>query len=98
MCIKGSCAEKPKSFINNQLFSRHQLHHDNIPCNKCQETFGAKKNMVRHLNTVHEESEGENGAEINLDEPQNDIQLNIPNMDLTNVDLSDLSVVPLDPY
>ena len=93
MCIKGSCAEKPKSFINNQLLSRHQLHHENLPCNKCQKTFGAKKNMVRHLNTVHKEAEGENGA----DEPHNDIPLDIPYMDLTNVDVSDLLVMPLDP-
>ena len=93
MCKKGFCAEKPKSFLNNQLLSRHQLHHENLPCNKCQKTFGAKKNMVRHLNTVHKEAEGENGA----DEPHNDIPLDIPYMDLTNVDVSDLLVMPLDP-
>ena len=33
--------------------------------------------MVRHLNTVHKEAEGENGA----DEPHNDIPLDIPYMD-----------------
>ena len=49
--------------------------------------------MVRHLNTVHKEAEGENGA----DEPHNDIPLDMLYMYLTNVDVSDLLVMPLYP-
>ena len=95
MCIKGSCAVKPKSFINNQLLSKHQRNHENLSCAKCKKNFGAKKNMLRHLKTVHKASEGEENTARNLDEPQN--SLNIVNMDLNSVDLSDLLVMPLDP-
>ena len=51
--------------------------------------------MLRHLKTVHKASEGEENTARNLDEPQN--SLNIVNMDLNSVDLSDLLVMPLDP-
>ena len=71
MCIKGSSAEKPKSFVNNHLLSRHQHHHESFPCTKCQKSFGAKKNMVRYLNTVHKAPEG--GSDRNLDEPHNEL-------------------------
>ena len=96
MCIKGSCAEKPKSFVNNHLLSRHQHHHESFPCTKCQKSFGAKKNMVRHLNTVHKAPEG--GSDRNLDEPHNELTLNnIPYMDVNSVNLENLLVMPVDP-
>ena len=98
MCVKGSCEEKPKSFINNQLLSKHMVNHENLPCAKCQKNFGAKRNLLRHQKAVHKasEEEEENTAR-NLDEPQNSIGLNIVNMDLNSVDLSDLLVMPFDP-
>ena len=92
MCIKDSCSEKPKSFINNQLLSIHKRNHDNIPCPKCRKTFGAKKNVLRHLNTVHKASEGEDDTES-----QNSIIVNIANVDITNIDMRDLLAMPLEP-
>ena len=74
MCIKNSCAEKPKSFINNQLLSTHQKNHDNVPCIKCRKTFGAKRNLLRHIKIVHKASEDEDDRES-----QNNIGLNIAN-------------------
>ena len=55
------------------------------------------KNLLRHQKTVHKASEDEENAAKNLEEPQNNIGLNIVNMDLNSVDLSDLLVMPLDP-
>ena len=94
---KHSENDKPKSFINNQLLSKHQVNHENFPCAKCQKNFGAKRNLLRHQKTVHKASEDEENAAKNLEEPQNNIGLNIVNMDLNSVDLSDLLVMPLDP-
>ena len=92
MCIKDSCAEKPKSFINNQLLSTHQKNHDNVPCTKCRKTFGAKRNLLRHIKIVHKASEDEDDRES-----QNIIGLNIANIDFTNVDMRDLLIMPLEP-
>ena len=61
-----------------------------------RKSFGAKKNMVRHLNTVHKASEG--GSDRNLDEPHNELtKNNIPYMDMNSVNLENLLVMPLDP-
>ena len=74
-------------------------------CNECSKTFnsfanlkrhfGAKRNLLRHQKSVHKASEEENTAR-NLDEPQNSLGLNMVNMDLNSVDLSDLLVMPFD--
>ena len=76
-------------------------------CNECSKTFnsfanpkrhfGAKRNLLRHQKTVHKASEDEENTARNLEEPQNSIGLNMINMDLNSVDLSDLLVMPLDP-
>ena len=63
MCIMGKCKNKPKSFVNNQLLAKHAKIHDSNPCTKCQKTFGAKRNLVRHLRTVHKETEADDQKE-----------------------------------
>ena len=63
MCIMGKCKNKPKSFVNNQLLAKHAKIRDSNPCTKCQKTFGAKRNLVRHLRTVHKETEADDQKE-----------------------------------
>ena len=92
MCIKDSCAEKPKSFLNNQLLSTHQKNHDNVPCTKCRKTFGAKRNVLRHIKTVHKAFEGEDETESEIS-----FGLNIANIDFASVDMRDLLIMPLEP-
>ena len=92
MCIKDSCAEKPKSFLNNQLLSTHQKNHDNVPCTKCRKTFGAKRNVLRHIKIVHKAPEDEDDRES-----QSIIGLNIANIDFASVDMRDLLIMPLGP-
>ena len=73
------------------------VNHVNLPCPKCQKNFGAKRNLLRHQKSVHKASEEDENTARNLDEPQNSIGLNIVNMELNSVDLTDLLVMPFDP-
>ena len=87
MCIMGKCKNKPKSFVNNQLLAKHAKIHDSNPCTKCQKTFGAKRNLVRHLKTVHKETEAD---DQNISENSNNSQIDLN----VNVDVGSAATDP----
>ena len=58
MCFKDKCQVKPKSFLNNDLLSKHQNTHNDLPLQKCPKHFGAKRNMMKHMATKHREDTG----------------------------------------
>ena len=49
MCMTGTCRGKPSSFINHHQLKKHQQ----IECPECKKSFGAKRNMRRHVKHVH---------------------------------------------
>ena len=95
MCMQGTCKNRPKSFINNHLLAAHQKNHDNFPCPKCKKSFGAKRNMLRHLKTVHKK-QAEHDTTGNSNNSENDMNLNFDPVDIANVDLDQAIVLPFD--
>ena len=87
MCIMGKCKNKPKYFVNNQLLAKHAKIHDSNPCTKCQKTFGAKRNLVQHLRTVHKETEAD---DQNISENSNNSQIDLN----VNVDVGSAATDP----
>ena len=58
VCFQDKCEMKPKSFLNNDLLSKHQSTQNNLPLRKCPKHFGAKRNMMKHMATKHREDTG----------------------------------------
>ena len=87
MCIMGKCKNKPKPFVDNQLLAKHAKIRDSNPCTKCQKTFGAKRNLVQHLRTVHKETEAD---DQNISENSNNSQIDLN----VNVDVGSAATDP----
>ena len=64
MCMTGTCRGKPSSFINHHQLKKHQQ----IECPECKKSFGAKRNMKRHVKNVHkghnDTSRNSNGSNV----------------------------------
>ena len=64
MCMTGTCRGKPSSFINHHQLKKHQQ----IECPECKKSFGAKRNMKRHIKNVHkghnDTSRNSNGSNV----------------------------------
>ena len=88
MCFKDKCQTKPKSFLNNDLLSKHQNTHNDLPCPKCPKRFGAKRNMKKHMAIKHREDK-----EVN--ENRASVTVNIAHLDLPSVDVGDLLTIPV---
>ena len=53
MCMTGTCRGNPSSFINHHQLKKHSLIHEEVECPECKKSFGAKRNMKRHVENVH---------------------------------------------
>ena len=85
MCFKDRCQTKPKSFLNNDLLSKHA---QRSPMPKCPKRFGAKRNMMKHMAIKHREDK-----EVN--ENRASVTVNIAHLDLPSVDVGDLLAIPV---
>ena len=95
MCMAGTCKNKPKSFLNNRLLVEHRKNHENVSCTECKKTFGAKRNMLRHIKNVHKKED--HGKTGNSNSSQIDMNLNFEQVDqLASVDLDQAIVLPFD--
>ena len=92
MCMAGRCKNRPKSFINNTLLATHKKNHDNVKCTHCEKSFGAKRNMLRHVKSVHKAKDHDNTG--NSNESQNDTNANL-DFDTASVESDPLSRMPL---
>ena len=53
LCTLGKCANKPKSFPNNQRLEKHKTTHADVKCDHCDKRFTAKRNLSRHIKKKH---------------------------------------------
>ena len=53
LCTLGKCANKPKSFPNNQRLEKHKTTHADVKCDHCDKRFTAKRNLRRHIKKKH---------------------------------------------
>ena len=94
-CVAGTCKNKPKSVLNNRLLVEHRKDHENVSCTECKKTFGAKRNMLRHIKNVHKKEDHDKTG--NSNSSQIDMNLNFEQVDqLASVDLDQAIVLPFD--
>ena len=66
--MTGTCRGNPSSFINHHQLKKHSLIHEEVECPECKKTFGAKRNMKRHVKNVHKAqndiSRNSNGSNV----------------------------------
>ena len=53
LCTLGKCANKPKSFPNNQRLEKHKTTHADVKCDHCDKRFTAKRNLRSHIKKKH---------------------------------------------
>ena len=66
-----SCKEKPRSFLNQH--QKHQQDHANVNCSVCNKSFSAKRNLKRHMKTVHKAVEMDVSRNSNNSNPDNNL-------------------------
>ena len=90
MCAKCKCAENPGSFNNKQLLQKHQ---QDIKCDKCEKKITEKFSAPSQKSKLKEKVDFDNAFERN-----HTVSTNIARLDLDGEAISDLIVVPLDPF
>ena len=73
MCMAGACKEKPRSFLNQHQHQKHQQDHANVNCSVCNKSFSAKRNLKRHMKTVHKAVEMDVSRNSNNSNPDNNL-------------------------
>ena len=73
MCMAGACKEKPRSFLNQHQHQKHQQDHANVNCSVCNKSFSAKRNLKRHIKTVHKAVEMDVSRNSNNSNPDNNL-------------------------
>ena len=71
MCMAGACKEKPRSFLNQH--QKHQQDHANVNCSVRNKSFSAKRNLKRHMKTVHKAVEMDVSRNSNNSNPDNNL-------------------------
>ena len=79
-----ACKENPKSFINHQQMTKHQKIHENVSCPDCNKSFGARRNMQRHIKNVHK-ARNDNETSRNSNGSHTDENFNEDPIDIDNV-------------
>lgn len=69
----GACKEKPRSFLNQHQHQKHQQDHANVNCSVCNKSFSAKRNLKRHMKTVHKAVEMDVSRNSNNSNPDNNL-------------------------
>ena len=80
----NECEENPKSFINHQQMTKHKKIHENVSCPECNKSFGARRNMMRHMKNVHK-ARNINETSRNSNGSHTDENLNGDPIDIDNV-------------
>ena len=73
VCMAGACKEKPRSFLNQHQHQKHQQDHANVNCSVRNISFSAKRNLKRHMKTVHKAVEMDVSRNSNNSNPDNNL-------------------------
>ena len=89
LSVSRASVNSTQNLANNGLLTKHQNTHNDLPCEKCPKHFGAKRNMKKHMANVHKDDK-----EVS-EKGETPKSVNIAHLGLTNVDVGDLLVMPL---
>ena len=99
--VRGcGCAWRAPAKTNPNHFSTivclwNISNHENVSCTECKKTFGAKRNMLRHIKNIHKKEDHDKTG--NSNSSQIDMNLNFEQVNqLASVDLDQAIVLPFD--